>query len=702
MDNHHGGHHIEDAAENVELMHLVLKERAEMAGFPLFQVLDATKVQMCLQAAGGLVDVAAEMYWDDFLARQALSGQHDDNHNDGAAEESDTEDAAANRRPVRRHQPPQPHREPQQQRGGQQQQGHQRVRLVLPPRVRNNGLDDSGDESPMERIRSAGLLHQRGLLLRKSRRSIRKANRRSRGRLREDESVVSDDDEAIVPTKKKAAVKTNPISPSYKRRKFDHDEAMIDEDDDGYISDSDWLWQIMATREHGEVQGPSAFLWGSPDGVPTTWINAGLKVNKTGAVLLRPPDDSDLGYAKWKDRSVQGIPAPYHCRSISLVTSLVTALLYSGVGVQPGPCIAVGRQPLIEIVDKLDDMNPNETKKRLVDALTTLLHIAATASAERKRKALESMLLSDNPRKWLRIQQKLKLVPIYTIPSADMLTYEISFTNVNDLKSYVDSSIDSFTGSGGVAMLLDLIVAIHGVSALRRMGKKDEPTSIVNCTCAQRFVPSAKDAIHKLRVEAKQCPKLDTTPRDLQCIRQGNELLGLLLTGRLHATRPQLEDACKMLGVGIIAEDDTALPSLSTAKVWLVRGPTQWSVLLWDSGDFQHEHPVAHFLHLNLWYGEENGTRLQLSMRGSPDPALGADHDAPVVVHDGDKQFYPQKYRLWRYKFLPNDEWRSYHALDPKEQRAVENTVGPRLAVLLRRQWPGATIDDTSHCNPVV
>lgn len=670
------GHHIEDASENSEMLRSVLKVLAESAGFSLGEIWDETRVRTCLEATGGVVDAAADMYWDDFLAREALSGPRNNAgaNNDAAAEDSDMEEGDAIF--------------PQQQHLVQQEA---RAVVVPVPRVHNN--DDSGDEPPV----NVGSVGRAG-------RSRRRGRRRAPPVRFEDELVVSDlsDDEAIVEKAKKKTKKVKAISPCFRRQKIDQDDDanLSDDEKDGYISDTDWLWKSMVPHDGDRTEGASDFLWGnSEDGVPNTWVSAGVRVSKLGGVFVQAPNDSDIGHSEWKESSVQGIPAPYHCRSITLVNSIVTALLYTGVGIQPGPCIAVGQQPLIEIVDKLDDMNPNELRKRLIDAVTTLLHIAATSSADRKRKALESMLMSENAHKWQKIQQKLKLVPTFALSrSSDEPNYKVSYSNIQDLKCYVDSTIDSFTRSGGLAMLLDLIVSIHGVSALQRMHSSDKG-SIVRCSCWKRFVPSDKVELQRLKSLTKESPKLDTTPRDLECISRSTDVLNLLLAGKINATASELDQACKLLGIGIISQDGDFPPN-PMAKVWLVRGPTQWSVLLWESGDFSHSHPVAKFRHLSLWYGDDNITRIQLSIRGTSD-TFPSDDSAPIA-HEDDIKYYPNKYRLWRYKFAEKDEWCSYHLLKPNQQRAVEDSVGPRLAVLLRRQWPGVTIDSISHHEPVV
>lgn len=675
------GHHIEDASENIEIIHSTLQVLASSAGFDIEEIWDERKVRNCLEAMGGVVDAATEMYWDDFLARLPPPRNARPNNNDAASEDSDMDDGVL---VGQEQQPPPPPFQP--------------AGFVV-PQIQNN--DDSGDDSSPEHVGSIGLAAnlQRSLLLNKNRR-VRRSRRRTSSSEFEDELVISDD-EAIIEDRKKKAAKRKEISPRYKRQKIDLSEDVVswDDDKDGYISDKDWLWTLMKRKKDDKNKTPNKFLWGeSQDKVPSPWVKAGIKVSKLGGVFVQAPRDGDFGHSKWKDSSVQGIPAPYHCRSITVVNSLITALLYTGVGVQPGPCIAVGQQPLVEMVDKLDDMNPNEIRKRLVDALTTLLYIAATSSTERKRKALESMLSAKDPR-WQKIQQKLKLVPTFTVPpSSDEISYKVSYSNIQDLKSYVDSSIDSFTGSRGVVMLLDLIVFIHGVSALRRMSSIDTD-SIINCTCCKRFVPSEKADLQKLKSRAKVSPKLDTTPRDLSCISRSTDLFSLLVTGKFNATPSELEEAFKLLGFGVISED-TELPSNRTAKVWLVRGPTQWSILLWESGDFLNSDPVAKFRHLSLWYGDNNITRIQLSMRGTPDTFTS--NDSTPIPHGEDKNYYPNKYRLWRFKFGDDDEWCSYHLLKPIQQRAIENSVGPRLAVLLRRQWPGVTIDDMSQNDPIV
>ena len=139
----------------------------------------------------------------------------------------------------------------------------------------------------------------------------------------------------------------------------------------------------------------------SPPLVPVTWMRAGLKppplqTNRCG-LSCRSPDEEDIGYLLWKQQMPKSanqikLEPPYHCRSVTLLPAIVTALIQAGVTVvqerRPSPHVTC-QTTLTPYYELSPFQQARQHESRLVDALTALLVIAAQASKQRKAKALE-------------------------------------------------------------------------------------------------------------------------------------------------------------------------------------------------------------------------------------------------------------------------------------------------------------------------
>ena len=442
-----------------------------------------------------------------------------------------------------------------------------------------------------------------------------------------------------------------------------------------------------------------------PCGIPRTWMNAGFQMaiamergggGKTKALglSLRPPHEEDMAFfchqtLMHSDTNHKRVPPPYHCRGVTALLSVVTALLYTGASVQNDhvSCYSA-RQPVLDLLDLVAENNNKRKEKkeanddkslkstaapykrefeaRLADALSALLRIAAQASVERKRRALELLEKSKDPadqRKWQKLERKLQLVPTcwwstdrgsgeVRLPEGndedDGRTCNIqvttSLTNVQDLRAYVVGNMKAFTSSGGCALFLETILRIHGKGAVQRMIRRarqkaglttkttadnkdrtnNQSTTMVYCTCDTRHhrrMAEDKPYAQKMKAKAKKHQEgVDTSPKGHDCV--SIELLSLLLTGSVHSTLQGWSTG--PLGVGLLTDTPGQVSRGLTRPekpVWILRGPTCYSVV-WLDGSHDHADTfsrvdcpgqVSALTHWNCWYGERHATQLRLT-----------------------------------------------------------------------------------------
>jgi hypothetical protein len=232
------------------------------------------------------------------------------------------------------------------------------------------------------------------------------------------------------------------------------------------------------------------------------------------------------------------------------------------------------------------------------------------------------------------------------------------------------------------------------------------------------------------------------------------------LTGRVYSKFTGWSS--RPLGIGILSSKagEVGRPlSRPDKPVWILRGPTCYSVMWLNGSKDQAESfsksdkagTVAELTHWNCWYGKRNKTHLRLILGRSewtPPSFSPADilngpyhpHDAVaalilrrrrdnlmkaqerevtesqdqdlvftdeelerVKVNPEDQQFYPDKYRMWRYDMVQDDDnldkklraerWTPFHRLSKREKLAVETKLGPKIKTILWNRWPRATID---------
>ena len=409
----------------------------------------------------------------------------------------------------------------------------------------------------------------------------------------------------------------------------------------------------------------------------------GSESPKIIGLAVLPPNENDFAYNMWKNQQTENdarhatIPLPYHCRSITALLSIVTGVMYTGATVESGGHVSCtsSRPPLQEVVieeNMKTKKNPKvklskgelmyrelsetdrlsrEYESRLVDALTALLRIAAEASMKRKTKALQVLQTSKDPtdqRRWLLIKRKLRLVPtcwwevplneirlIHTaMPKDDLccLPIVVSYTNIQDLRSYVQGNIRAFTTTGGCALFLETIARIHGKGALSHMIRRsrkaagytgaDVSIPLLCCKCTHRHYNTLDEdpvLAKTLKAQCKKGIQIDTTPPVHSCL--STELLSLLLVGRVHSTLQGWSTS--PLGLGILSNTMNEVGRGLTRPekpVWILRGPTCYSVM-WLNGcsdhvdtfaRMDHSGTVASMTHWNCWHSVRNATQLRL------------------------------------------------------------------------------------------
>ncbi|GKY99333.1 hypothetical protein MPSEU_000888300 [Mayamaea pseudoterrestris] len=407
-------------------------------------------------------------------------------------------------------------------------------------------------------------------------------------------------------------------------------------------------------------------------GIPTTWLNASFQLDKgaTGIAIF-PPSEDDIGYFAWQARQKNqsentraSVPPPYHCRAITSIASIVTALIHTGVHAHRRQISPGWRKPFLEL-DK--DDRKREFHDRLADALACLLVIAANASAKRKETALhklkeEAMVMAKKLEddvglevlnqaekgKWHILESKLQLCPTCVWehePEVQVfegrctsrnVSFTTSYTNINDLRSFVKAQMNQFTSSGGMALFLENILRFHGEDAVKMMislsrrldSSKTNDTShtskcLINCTCHETFRKKLEECTTaaKVRSQFPYSIRVDTSPPGHGCF--STELLSLLLTGRVCSS---LEGwSTGSLCFGILTDSVTHVSKGLTRPerpIWVLRGPTLYSALWVDymkgpqssSFDPRFDQPgsAAIMTHWNPWFGERRKTNFRM------------------------------------------------------------------------------------------
>ncbi|CAB9524210.1 expressed unknown protein [Seminavis robusta] len=375
--------------------------------------------------------------------------------------------------------------------------------------------------------------------------------------------------------------------------------------------------------------------------IPSTWLHASFSTHPSAMGLaIKKPKVEDVAEHSWKlqqlgpdpsaaNRRSNAVPLPYHCRSMTAVLSIVTAIIYTGASIQSNQVTCSTRVPFLELSE---EERTRQFDDRLVDALAVLIFIAAKASKERKKKALDKQLARKKRKKKRQkrkeagddgglvmeddepdalqqtLERKLKLCPVawwkenpqgvVNLPSEQWqsslddtshtgprIQVGVSYSNLGDIGAYVLSNLQSFLAPGGLALFLETIVGIHGEGAVKRMIEKSRKNAtdsckgkfLVKCSCEERQRKRLQDASERRKLMSS----VDTTPPGNDCI--SIELISLLLTGKVQSSWKGW--STDQLGFGILSRTSGEVgQSLNCPElpVWLLAGETCFSLLALD------------------------------------------------------------------------------------------------------------------------
>ena len=400
--------------------------------------------------------------------------------------------------------------------------------------------------------------------------------------------------------------------------------------------------------------------------IPSTWLHASFSPHeKAFGLALKNPKAEDVAENSWQmqqnhagdaspnNRRNKTLPLPFHCRAVSAILSIVTAMMYSGASIASNQVTcSSSRVPFLELTE---EERLREFEGRLIDALSSLIFIAARASMKRKEKALAKLVAKKRRKKRskkndeltddeedddddhsnaqqnsieTKAARRLNLCPVAwwkdsaqgdPIQPADQwhqsaddssngpwIQLGISYTNIADIRAYVLSNFRSFCAPGGVALLLETIVCIHGKGAVSRMlriarertGKaatsapdtaavasSDDTSSknpfLISCDCEERQRKRLQDSSLTQAAKRKLLNALDTTPPGHDCV--SVELISLLATGKIHSTWKGWSTG--PLGFGFLSQTvgEIGHALLRPEKpVWVLKGPTTYTVLVMD------------------------------------------------------------------------------------------------------------------------
>ena len=332
----------------------------------------------------------------------------------------------------------------------------------------------------------------------------------------------------------------------------------------------------------------------------------------------------------------------------------------------------------------------------------------------------------------------------------------ISYTNINDLKLFVQSNLRSFVGPGGCALLMENILLIHGVKRVTKMvanarkkthaktcsdtkshhdTEKIQP--LLECTCEKRqinkwekFMESKRNSSDSLTSQNFDSIK----PPGHECL--SIELLSILLTGNAHTF---IEDmSVSSLGIGFLDTNhqyNFARRTKNTIQypikpIWIIRGESCYSTI-WhnDFGGAKVFEERAKSLgnrsktgsdsfrleHWNSWY---NLPQSKTSMRiitarkkihsdkdfDEDDCFISQEEINNVSINLDDKNYFPKHYCRWRFRFLKtpssdssannHDVWIPYFRLDKHQKQIVELKLAPKINLAIWSRWQDAKVDD--------
>ncbi|KAL7513813.1 hypothetical protein ACHAXN_011174 [Cyclotella atomus] len=526
---------------------------------------------------------------------------------------------------------------------------------------------------------------------------IGRFHRRAAGRPN-DGGAVSDDDDLFVPGpepvfREIAADKASKIKTG-KRKKCDDLNINAkhlhggDDDDSSVISDASSVDMTEFFHPTDESHAPFDFLWGktgvesndeSDDEertvIPKSWLKTGFELSECGnGLAVAVPSDDEWEIVRRSHpqiirdgplKSIKGL-FPYHCKGVSALLSIVTAMIYSGASIRGNTVTCDADWTPFD--DLTLEHRKREFPNRLIEALSALIFIAAQTTSARCAVALARMdkhhayqkkkhtLTPEDEEEFTlsrlkmarRVHQcrvcswepdtannDLPMFPRGRDPKN--IRVHSSLTNIEDIKSYVRSHLRSFTSPGGCALFLETIARCHGTTHFRRLfeseSKFDNPSEdanerLVGCQC--------KATLQYLEKKSKDKSLPDSMPDEHDCIRV--ELLSLLLTGKVHSN---YENWCAdNLGIGLLRIDrETSVgPRLlrPVKPIWVCLGDFGYSTLMLDKKDFIGNVDSLDTLgkafklaHWDCWGGEQTTIKVIPSIYDRP-----CQHRSPTVVSD--------------------------------------------------------------------
>jgi hypothetical protein len=419
--------------------------------------------------------------------------------------------------------------------------------------------------------------------------------------------------------------------------------------------------------------------------IPRTWLSAGFTLSSCGTgIKLRPPDTTEVARLQSLQSELYpqnsrhaAIPPPlptYHCAGITALTSLVTALLYTGASIQGNEVNCNSNRNFFG--DLKDEERKVEFPNRLADALSCILFVAAKEEADRKLRTLAKLdekLLKRKQRhkerrryqeedleevdveedaaskdRTTQMRQKMilrsKLTPVcrwdehnaelrvpldQLIDRSEELRFKVSLTNLKDMKAYVLSNLSSFMSRGGCALFMESLLHIRGkVRTIRQFRKFRDSNSdmkfgsIVECNCVKR-----QKAMWQKAMESP-IPKKDwSAPPGNDCMALFN-LLQMVYHLEPDKMGMKLADN---FGLGILSTVHSMNKTSEShshifspkRQVWIVRGVTSYSVLWNGAGTNQICNPASEndivsfsLTHWNSWYNGRNKTEFRVIPQG--------------------------------------------------------------------------------------
>ena len=504
-------------------------------------------------------------------------------------------------------------------------------------------------------------------------------------RRRHDAAISDDDGDFFVPGPDPVFREIVSVAAKRKRDEETDNNNKVDtkhlhggeEDNDTVISDCSSVDGREFFNEVDESLKPLEYLWNGVRGermeddeemtcIPQSWLQTGFVLSECGNGLAAAiPSEEDEGMRCHSPFSFLS----HHCMGLSALLSTVTALIYSGASIR-GTAVTcdADRTPF----DKLSiEQRKKEFPKRLIDALSSLIFLAAQSMSARCAEALIKMDKRHAYRRKKHVLSQededeftlIRLKMARRVRQCRVCSWRAdtnhegpahprgkrvhsSLTNIEDIQSYVRSHLRSFMEPGGCALFLETIVRCHGTTYFQRvfgttseeaLGKKsleDAKVSLIRCKCQKTLQCYEKGGKGKSMRESLQ---YTSSPEEHNCIPV--ELLSLLLTGQSHSN---YEHWCAdNLGIGLLCIDKKRSigPRLIRPEkpIWICLGDIGYSTLMLDKENFvgnvsSLDEPGKAFrlFHWDCW------TARQTSMKVIPSiyDRLSTDHTISSVVSD--------------------------------------------------------------------